>query len=338
MREQVKHRAVKPTGDLFARSVRRPARALASGRGRGLIDDRELGLGNHALQRLLRSGAAPATLTLDPRDAAERQADRMADTVLRLPSSHLEATTAARGPRGDPHHCPTCRAALERGSGELCDACAGGSRRPDAGGGDARRPTSAVGGGHPLPESVRAYFEPRFGRDFSQVRVHTGGASEASAAALHAEAFTVGRHIVFGRDRYAPQTTEGKALLAHELAHVVQQQTTGVVTVQAAVDPSKPRCSCDKEREAMEQAAFETDVAYDWWQVAKALLELAQEKARVQCTERESPRCAEATTQLEAERQKTTEAEKHWLITSVLYSFAQEDYEDCLPRCAPRRF
>jgi hypothetical protein len=66
-------------------------------------------------------------------------------------------------------------------------------------------------------------MEPRLGFDFSQVRVHTDSIAAESARAVHALAYTVGQDIVFGAGRYAPATVEGQRLLAHELAHVVQQ-------------------------------------------------------------------------------------------------------------------
>ncbi len=66
-------------------------------------------------------------------------------------------------------------------------------------------------------------MEPRFGRDFSAVRVHSGAAAERSAREMDAHAYTVGGHIVFGPGRLAPGTEEGRRLLAHELTHVAQQ-------------------------------------------------------------------------------------------------------------------
>ncbi|MFD8086969.1 DUF4157 domain-containing protein [Kitasatospora sp. NPDC059722] len=81
--------------------------------------------------------------------------------------------------------------------------------------------------GVPLDPGARAVLEPRFGRDFSQVRVHADAAAGASARAVGARAYTVGQDIVFGAGRYAPGTAEGRRLLAHELAHVVQQSTAG---------------------------------------------------------------------------------------------------------------
>ena len=77
--------------------------------------------------------------------------------------------------------------------------------------------------GQPLDPAARAFMEPRFGHDFGPVRVHSGVAAEQSARDMNAQAYTVGQDIVFGTDRFAPGTNEGRWLLAHELAHVVQQ-------------------------------------------------------------------------------------------------------------------
>jgi hypothetical protein len=79
------------------------------------------------------------------------------------------------------------------------------------------------GGGQPLPESVHAYFEPRFGYDFTGVRVHTDAKAAESAQAVNAMAYTVGSDVVFGAQQYAPGTYAGNHLLAHELTHTVQQ-------------------------------------------------------------------------------------------------------------------
>jgi Domain of unknown function (DUF4157) len=84
-----------------------------------------------------------------------------------------------------------------------------------------------AGGGNPLEHGARGFMEQRFGHDFSGVRVHTGGDAAASARAVHAHAYTVGEHIVFGQNRYAPGTPGGNRLLAHELTHVVQQRGSG---------------------------------------------------------------------------------------------------------------
>ena len=77
--------------------------------------------------------------------------------------------------------------------------------------------------GRPLDNDSRSFFERGFGRDLSGVRVHDGPAAAASARAVDARAYTVGQDIVFGEGRYAPNSDGGRALLAHELAHTVQQ-------------------------------------------------------------------------------------------------------------------
>lgn len=83
---------------------------------------------------------------------------------------------------------------------------------------------SLRGGGQPLPDDTRAFFEPRFGHDFSTVRIHHDARAAESARAVNAQAFTTGNNIVFDAGRYSPGTETGKRLLAHELTHVVQQE------------------------------------------------------------------------------------------------------------------
>ncbi len=81
--------------------------------------------------------------------------------------------------------------------------------------------------GRPLTPHLRAQMESRFGTDFSHVHIHTGPEAAAAAQAVHAQAYTVGRDIVFNNGRFAPTTSSGLQLLGHELAHVVQQQRGG---------------------------------------------------------------------------------------------------------------
>jgi hypothetical protein len=78
--------------------------------------------------------------------------------------------------------------------------------------------------GQPLETGTRAFMEPRFGHDFSRVRVHTDTKASESAQAVNALAYTVGSDIVFAQEQYRPTTTGGRQLLTHELAHVVQQR------------------------------------------------------------------------------------------------------------------
>src|SRR4051812_33827180 len=81
--------------------------------------------------------------------------------------------------------------------------------------------------GRPLAGPVRTTMEAHFGHDFSRVRVHTDPTAARSARAVHALAYTVGSDIAFDAGRYAPETTAGRRLLTHELAHVVQQGSSG---------------------------------------------------------------------------------------------------------------
>jgi outer membrane protein OmpA-like peptidoglycan-associated protein len=81
--------------------------------------------------------------------------------------------------------------------------------------------------GRALDPDLRAFFEPRFQYDFSQVRIHADGTAGQAAASLGAAAFTVGRHVAFGDGHYAPATIPGRALIAHELAHVTRQSAEG---------------------------------------------------------------------------------------------------------------
>ena len=77
--------------------------------------------------------------------------------------------------------------------------------------------------GQPLEPTTRAFMESRFNHDFSQVRLHTGTAAAKASQALSANAFTVGRNVVFNRP-YDPNSNTGRSVLAHELAHVIQQE------------------------------------------------------------------------------------------------------------------
>ncbi|HSK63916.1 MAG TPA: DUF4157 domain-containing protein, partial [Pyrinomonadaceae bacterium] len=90
----------------------------------------------------------------------------------------------------------------------------------------------SIAGGAPLPSSVRTHMEPRFGANFSNVRVHTDASAAQQSSRLGANAFTIGEHIFFGKDKFQPQSAGGKELIAHELTHTIQQQAV----VQRQVD------------------------------------------------------------------------------------------------------
>jgi hypothetical protein len=105
--------------------------------------------------------------------------------------------------------------------------------------------------GAPLDPAVRQDMESRFGHDFSRVRVHTDARAADSARDVQALAYTVGEHIVFGREQYAPHGSSGRRLLAHELAHVVQQQGSGTAGLEAGM----PARASELEVEASDSPA-----------------------------------------------------------------------------------
>jgi len=177
-------------------------------------------IGNQCIQRLLRTGAVQAKLTVSsPDDPYEQEADRVADQVMRMPASD------GGSPRGG---CFACA-----GGESPCPACAAEKRasvrrkhEPIADSGNVAAPDNilnALGPGQPLDPGTRAFMEPRFGRDFRYVRVHINGKAAESARAVNALAYTVGAHIVFGAGQYAPHTRQGRWLFAHELTHAAQQ-------------------------------------------------------------------------------------------------------------------
>lgn len=94
--------------------------------------------------------------------------------------------------------------------------------------------------GRSLDAPTRNYMESRFGRDFGGVRVHTDSAAAESARAINAKAYTAGQHIAFDQGQYRPDTVGGRHLLAHELAHTVQQ--SGVQRMATGIDkgPTDP--------------------------------------------------------------------------------------------------
>lgn len=105
-----------------------------------------------------------------------------------------------------------------------CPRCAAESRGVTPG---LQQGIQSLGSGQPLSAESRAFLEPRFGRDFSRVRVHTGDNAAEAAKSIGAKAFTTGKDVVFGAGQYSPGTPPGKRLLSHELTHCLQQGFTG---------------------------------------------------------------------------------------------------------------
>jgi outer membrane protein OmpA-like peptidoglycan-associated protein len=194
-------------------------------------------LGNRAVQRFVterpRPTVQPKLEVGRPDDASEREADRVAEQVVRTPDPPTATPSAARlVPVGRVQRmCPRCQRRARQGKPLDCPDCEAELRRtettresPAIDDDVGRRIRSLHGGGRPLSHSERSFFEPRFGADFSGVRIHTGGRATEAARSIHAKAFTMGQDVVFQSHAYQPNTTTGRRLLAHELTHVVQQR------------------------------------------------------------------------------------------------------------------
>jgi hypothetical protein len=186
------------------------------------------------VRQILHSRHPQPKLTVGaPNDAFEQEADRVADRVMRMPEAEV-ATTESAPPRVQ-RLCAECEAEREK---EEVRAKEEPGETPEIPNGFAQRFAALHGGGRPLPAAERSFFEPRFGRDFAGVRLHSGPAASELARSVQARAFTLGDAIVFGSGQYAPGTSDGRQLLAHELTHVVQQGAGGsdlVSRIQRAV-------------------------------------------------------------------------------------------------------
>ncbi|MGH4011537.1 MAG: eCIS core domain-containing protein [Pseudonocardiaceae bacterium] len=110
---------------------------------------------------------------------------------------------------------------------------------------------SSRSAGQPLDASARAFYERRFAHDFSTVRIHTGPAAAAAADALQARAFTRASNVYFGLGEYSPATSQGRALIAHELAHVVQQTLAGTGGPQTSSLTSQPQDPSEREADTV---------------------------------------------------------------------------------------
>ena len=131
---------------------------------------------------------------------------------------------------------------------------------------------------HPLDSATRSFLEPRFGHDFGAVRIHRGADADVAAQAVNAAAFTVGRDIVFASPFYEPETATGRQLLAHELAHTIQQRGD---KVQAAGDFQIGSSHDPAEAEA-DQAA--TSVTTNELPKRGVLSPVAPTLARIECS------------------------------------------------------
>jgi len=111
--------------------------------------------------------------------------------------------------------------------------------------------------GQPLDTATRAVMEPRFGHDFSQIRVHTDSEAADSAHAVNALAYTVGEDVVFGRGQYRPSSLDGQKLIAHELTHTLQQSGGSSVQESGPSESGPSERALEGEAEALSHAAME---------------------------------------------------------------------------------
>ena len=173
-------------------------------------------LGNQPLLRLIQSGKLRPKLAISqPSDPSEREADRIADQAMRSAEAAVQ------------RKCAPCAA-----GGPFCSTCEEGpSHRSARGAAATEASLLPFGPGRPLDPATRTFMEAGFGADFSRVRIHTGSDAAASARSVDALAFTLGRDVVFDEGEYAPETAEGRRLIAHELAHTVQQGPAAAPTI-----------------------------------------------------------------------------------------------------------
>jgi hypothetical protein len=192
-----------------------------------LISRLQRAAGNRAVYRLMHAvQPRPDVAPVD--DEYEREADRVAENVMRMPEP--QAPAPPRPLKSDDDEVEASfvqRHAAQNTAPDITTATAATIRGLNS-------------GGAPLPDRTRAFFEPRFGADFGNVRIHATAEASEAARSIRAHAFTVGRNIAFAEGRYAPDSPEGRRLLAHELTHVVQQSgglAAGDAVAAASVEP-----------------------------------------------------------------------------------------------------
>src|SRR5260221_11630859 len=170
----------------------------------------------------------------EPGDKYEQEADQVAERVMR--SSESEYSQAAsfsqnsssypiqrKHPQGEEVNRQPEQEEAEREEDESLQAKTFSGEKPAITSEIQTQINSIRGNGHVLPPSYRKQMEAHLGHDFSQVKIHTDTHAAETAHALHARAYTIDQDIIFGSGQFAPETYEGKKLLAHELTHVVQQ-------------------------------------------------------------------------------------------------------------------
>jgi hypothetical protein len=238
--------APQPDGLVLQRAIADPAGARPAD-----ILALQRAAGNRAVTRLIQSSGklrVQAKLTVGPAgDKYEQEADRVAEQVVSGQPSAVSGQPAVQRQAEEEEEVQTkpavqrqaeeeeevqTKSLLQRQAEEEEEIQTlpsplrrGGRGEVEAGPDIESRLAAHKGGGSPLPDDVRAAMEPRFGADFGGVRVHTGGEADQLNRQLSAQAFTHGQDIYMGAGRYDPTSSDGQRLLAHELTHVVQQNS-----------------------------------------------------------------------------------------------------------------
>ncbi len=174
---------------------------------------------------------------------ADRAAERAkGPATVRPGSGILQRKCACGGTTGPTGECAECR--KKRLQRRALAGAAGPSVAPPIVHDVLRSP------GRPLDDGVRSEMEPRFGHSFADVRVHADGRADESARAVEAAAYTVGRDVVFAAGRYAPASDAGRRLIAHELAHVVQQRGAASASLQPRLEIGTVDDPAEREADA----------------------------------------------------------------------------------------
>ena len=183
------------------------------------------------VRRILQMPEIQTKLTVGPPDDEfEREADRVADQVMRMTD-----TSVLSHADGDPRIQRMCKECQEEETSPTLRRAPENSDTSTMTPGVEASIRSLVGTGQPLPESERIFFEQRFQRDFGDVRVRADPEARALARGIKARAFTLGQTIALGRGANIDGSAAGRRLLAHELSHVVQQGESSGPHEQATV-------------------------------------------------------------------------------------------------------
>ncbi len=173
-----------------------------------------------------------------PNDAHEREADAIADRVMAMPDAAVQRKTAEAEPEEEQKHQKEEKKEPDQDEEVKRKALPGEATTSTT---TARAIGASQGGGQPLATNERAFFEPRLNANLKQVRVHTDNTAAQLASEFSARAFTVGSDVYFGADEYRPGSREGRHLLGHELAHVLQQSgRSGPTEVQRKLELRPP--------------------------------------------------------------------------------------------------